>query len=102
MLNNYYINNDSGNAKCEVHLNAPASGFMQKSNPFSRFIRFQVGSKFESELFPSSPHEKPYISYQDNYFPEERKNVTILQVCIFGNNQMLVEYVFDEDIKNSK
>lgn len=30
MFNNYYINGNSENAKCEVHLNAPTSGFMQK------------------------------------------------------------------------
>lgn len=52
MFNNYYINGNSGNAKCEVHLNAPTSGFMQKSNPVSRFIRFKIGSKLETTLFP--------------------------------------------------
>lgn len=98
MFNNYYINGNSGNAKCEVHLNAPTSGFMQKSNPVSRFIRFKIGSKLESNLFPLSPDEKPYLECKDYNGSIKYRNVTILQVCIFGDNQMLAEYVFDEDI----
>lgn len=98
MFNNYYINGNTGNAKCEVHLNAPTSGFMQKSNPVSRFIRFKIGSKLESELFPLSPNEKPYIECKDYNGSIKYRNVTILQVCVFGDNQMLTEYVFDEDI----
>ena len=98
MFNNYYINGNSGNAKCEVHLNALTSGFMQKSNPVSRFIRFKVGSKLESLLFPLSPDEKPYLECKDYNGSIKYRNVTILQVCIFGDNQMLAEYVFDEDI----
>ena len=98
MFNNYYINGNSGNAKCEVHLNAPTNGFMQKSNPVSRFIRFKIGSKLESLLFPLSPDEKPYLICTDYNGSTKLKKVTILQVCIFGDNQMLAEYVFDDDI----
>ena len=98
MFNNYYINGNSGNAKCEVHLNAPTSGFMQKSNPVSRFIRFKIGSKLETALFPLSPDLKPYLECKDYNGSIKYRNVTILQVCIFGDNQMLAEYVFDEDI----
>jgi hypothetical protein len=98
MFNNYYINGNSGNAKCEVHLNAPTSGFIQKSNPVSRFIRFKIGSKLENSLFPLSPNEKPYLECKDYNGSIKYRNVTILQVCIFGDNQMLAEYVFDEDI----
>ena len=98
MLNNYYINGNSGNAKCEVHLNASTNGFMQKFNPVSRFIRFKIGSKLEFLLFPLSPDEKPYLECKDYNGSIKYRNVTILQVCIFGDNQMLAEYVFDEDI----
>lgn len=99
MFNNYYINGDTSNSKCEVHLNAPTSGFIQKSNPVSRFIRFKIGSKLESDLFPPSPDLKPYIECKDYNGSIKYRNVTILQVCMFGDNQMLAEYVFDEDIK---
>lgn len=109
MLNSYYIGGDTTNVKCEVNLNAPSSGFIQKSNPVSRFIRFQRGSNMEKKLFPTDPRENPKLVYEEikrvegDYFSTyktwEEKEVTILQVCIFGQDYYLAEYVFNEDLK---
>lgn len=105
MLNSYYIGGNTNNEKCVVNLNTPSSGFIQKSNPMSRFIRFQRGSEFERMLFPLEPNEKPYLTqkvrdyYNGKPFDkEERVEIIILQVCIFGNDYMLAEYVIKSDI----
>jgi len=112
MFNSYYIGGDTTNSKCEVHLNTPSTGFIQKSNPMSRFIRFQRGSKIEASLFPTDPRKKPVLIYKesikneysrhplnDYYEMDREEEVTVLQVCIFGDDYMLAEYVFNKDIK---
>ena len=116
MLNTtvYHIGGNTTNNKCEVHLNTPSTGFIQKSNPVSRFIRFQRGSEIEKLLFPTDPREVPKLiytrlekneysnSWRDNYREvTEKMEVTILQVCIFGNDYMLAEYVFNKDMENT-
>ena len=112
MFNKYYIGGDTTNNKCEVNLNAPSTGFIQKSNPVSRFIRFQKGSKIEGLLFPTDPREVPKLEYtirerneySHNWRDEYRdvikeEEVVILQVCIFGDNYMLAEYAFKKDME---
>lgn len=116
MLNStvYHIGGNTTNNKCEVHLNTPSTGFIQKSNPVSRFIRFQRGSDIEELLFPIDPREVPKLTYtrlEKNEFSTdwrdkfrevtEKMEVTILQVCIFGNDYMLAEYVFNKDMENN-
>lgn len=109
MLNSYYIGGDTTNVKCEVNLNAPSSGFIQKSNPVSRFIRFQRGSDIEKKLFPIDPRETPKLVYEEKKYAEgdpfrtyttwKEEEVTVLQVCIFGQDYYLAEYVFNKDLK---
>jgi len=115
MFNSYYLDGDTTNVRCEVHMNQPSTGFIQKSNPVSRFIRFQRGSKIEEKLFPTDPRDVPRLTYTtfrkepDSRYPSDRwrdrdveetheEEVVILQVCIFGNDYMLAEYVFKKDI----
>lgn len=99
MFNSYYIGGDTTNNKCEVHLNAPSTGFIQKSNPMSRFIRFQRGSRIEDLLFPEDTKDNPRLAHENHYGLNEYEEVTVLQVCIFGNDHMLAEYVFNKDLK---
>lgn len=113
MFNKYYIGGDTTNKKCEVNLNAPSTGFIQKSNPVSRFIRFQKGSKIEGLLFPTDPREVPKLTYTETkyydsgerwnpnnrYETTKEEEVVILQVCIFGDNYMLAEYAFKKDME---
>lgn len=107
MLNSYYIGGNTNNQKCVVNLNTPSSGFIQKSNPMSRFIRFQRGSKIEDLLFPTEPNDKPHLiqtvrkEYNGHpYDSEEMVEVVVLQICIFGNDYMLAEYVIKSDIED--
>lgn len=115
MFNRYYIGGDTTNSKCEVNLNQPSTGFIQKSNPVSRFIRFQRGSEIEKLLFPTDPKQKPHLEYEmyiKNEYSflqqsEHRKvvfeeEVVILQVCIFGDDYMLAEYVFKKDMESQE
>ena len=111
MFNKYYIGGNINNQKCEVNLNQPSTGFIQKSNPVSRFIRFQRGSEVEKLLFPTDPRETPKLTYKQRHFDEDRRpfersyetteeeEVIVLQVCIFGNDYMLAEYVFVKDME---
>ena len=68
MLNTsvYHIGGNTTNNKCEVHLNNPSSGFIQKSNPVSRFIRFQRGSDIEKLLLDNGVELKEDISKSDD------------------------------------
>ena len=114
MFNSYYIGGNTTNVKAEVNLNQPSTGFIQKSNPMSRFIRFQRGSEVEELLFPIEPNVKPRLYYFDkkalptnpdlSYWMRETKekvyeDVTVLQVMVFGADYMLAEYVFNKDIE---
>ena len=112
MFNSYHIGGDTTNNKCEVHLNTPSTGFIQKSNPVSRFIRFKRGSDIERNLFPTDPRKKPVLIYKesvkneysrdplnDYYEMDREEEVTVLQVCIFGDDYMLAEYAFNKDMK---
>ena len=98
MFNSYYIGGNTTNNKCEVHLNNPSSGLIQKSNPMSRFIRFKCGSKIDDWLFPDDPTNNPKLIHNDRYGLPTTEEVTVLQVCIFGDN-MLAEYVLNKDLK---
>ena len=112
MFNSYSIGGNTQNVKCEVHLNQPSTGFIQKSNPVSRFIRFKRGSEIESLLFPLETNVNPRLYYTKvEYVPSTQRSwdehrietkvyedVTVLQVCIFGDDYMLAEYVFNKDM----
>ena len=92
MLNNtsYKIGGNS----TSVSFNAPSTGIIQKSHPKSRFVRCAKWSKMEDWLFDDEPCLKrqryssaPYEKYVD---------VTVLQIMVFGENQLLIEIVHNE------
>ena len=113
MFNSYYIGGATNNQKCIVNLNQPTTGFIHKSNPVSRFIRFRLGSELEGLLFPTDTDDKPRLYHTKVDYvrsprrewdtePRETKiyeEVTVLQVCIFGDDYMLAEYVFNKDLE---
>lgn len=113
----FYLGGDTTNVRCEVKLNAPSTGFIQRSNPVSRFIRFQQGSEIEAKLFPVDPRQNPRLEYREESwecnddgrrFSYQRKTettteeVVVLQVCVFGADYMLAEYVFKKDLNATK
>lgn len=109
----YYIGGNTTNNNASVTLNTPSTGFIQKSNPLSRFIRVKNNSKEFERLFPQSFEEKPKITvtkkihddyYKDSYgLPlsydkEIDREVIVLQMMVFGNDEFIVEYIFADEI----
>lgn len=76
-----------------VSFNSPSTGIIQKSHPKSRFIRCEKGSPMEGWIFGEKPHlqKKNEYGVWKNY-----ADITILQVMVFGDNQLLIEIVHNE------
>lgn len=80
------------------------TGQLTKISKTSKIIRFKKGSQIEKDFFSDEPfiRKKRTVYYegdryrliglQDSYDVEDKYNVDILQVLIFGDNQYLVEY----------
>lgn len=77
-----------GDITSKVSLNTPSTGIIQKSHPMSNFVRFHAKS--------------PMSEYVLSDFPRLTKNSTrklvVLQIMVFGNDELLVEYVYEEDL----
>ena len=91
MLNKTTFN--LGQVTNTVQLNAPCSGIMQRSNPSSKFIRFHKNSEVARWVFSGYPRLVEFRS-DPNYKP-----IIVLQIMVFGDNEMLVEYVYKEDME---
>lgn len=86
------------------------TGQLTKISKTSKIIRFQKGSQSEKDFFCDEPfiRKKRTVYYkgdkycvtglEDSYEIEDKYNIDILQVLIFGDNQFLVEY----EIKNKQ
>lgn len=73
-----------------VTFNAPCMGMIQKSHPKSNFERFHKSSKLANWVFSDCPRLK-----------EEKYNcdkIIVLQIMVFGDNELLIEYVYEKDI----
>lgn len=92
MLNSFKI----GGNTTQVSFNSPSSGIIQKSHPSSKFIRFQVGSGLAKSIL--SVAEQPYFTLKtlcvDKIVP-----ITVLQLMVFGENEILAEIVYNEHLK---
>lgn len=80
----------------DVTFNSTSTGHLQKSNPQSRFIRFQRNSEIEKRVFPTDGI--PYISKSLDY-PYKKKEITVLQVLVFGEDYYLCEIVENEALE---
>jgi len=80
----------------DVTFNTTSTGHLQKSNPKSRFIKFQLGSKMANCLF--AVKEPPYM-YKEESYPYKKVLVTILQTLIFGDNWFLCEVIENESLE---
>lgn len=73
-----------------VTFNAPCTGMIQKSHPKSNFIRFHKTSKMADWIFSDCPRLK-----EGTYKCEK---IIVLQIMVFGDNELLMEYVYEKDI----
>lgn len=96
MLNTSYYN-----ATNNIKINA-VTGAILKNHPKSWFERFHLDSKRAKELLVENGHhatQKVYNS-ERNYYrdaPNPEKDITILQMVICGDMEVMAELVYTKD-----
>lgn len=76
-----------GDITSKVSFNAPSTGIIQKSHPRSKFIRFHAKSLTAERAFSARP-----------VLAKDGPEIVILQIMVFGDEELLVEYVLEEDL----
>lgn len=71
-----------GEITSKVSLNTPSSGIIQRSHPRSKFVRFHSRSSMSEYAFSS----------------RLSKDGVVLQIMVFGNDELLVEYVCEQEL----
>lgn len=87
---NSYSNNQS------IHINA-VTGAILKNHPKSWFERFHLKSNRANELLKEGGHKAYY--YRETRVPE--KDITILQMVICGDMEVMAELVYKKDYEES-
>lgn len=77
-----------GEITSKVSLNTPSTGIIQKSHPRSNFIRFHA----------RSPRAEYVLSDFPRLTKDSSRKLVVLQIMVFGNDELLVEYVYEEDL----
>ena len=71
-----------------VNIKPTCSGVLQKSCPESQFVRFHIRSEMAGCFFTTSTP-----SYN-------RRDVSVLQIMLFGDEQCMIEFVYKDLIKS--
>lgn len=74
-----------GEITSKVSLNTPSSGIIQRSHPRSKFVRFHSRSPMSEYAFSSR-------------LSKDRPEIVVLQIMVFGNDELLVEYVCEQEL----
>ena len=85
MLN--VISFNIGEITSKVSLNTPSSGIIQRSHPRSKFVRFHSRSPMSEYAFSSRPR-----------LSKDGPEIVVLQIMVFGNDELLVEYVCEQEL----
>lgn len=88
MFNQYKLGDNSQT----VTMNTPCTGMIQKSMPLSKFMRFHQRSKYADHIFCDNPSLDEYGKIK----------IIVLQIMVFGNNEILMEYILESDINKQK
>lgn len=81
-----------------VSFNAPCTGMMQRSHPKSLFIRFNAHSNLAEWVFSDYPRlKKDEKEWRSGIGSVDTPKIVVLQVMVFGDNELLVEYVYEKD-----
>ena len=93
----------AGNYTSNVDINA-VTGAILKNHPKSWFERFHLNSKRANELLIEGGHHATKKEYKDNgrYYDsynvsDPDKNVTVLQMVICGDMEVMAELVYTKD-----
>lgn len=74
-----------GEITSKVSLNTPSSGIIQRSHPRSKFVRFHSRSPMSEYAFSSR-------------LSKDGSEIVVLQIMVFGNDELLVEYVCEQEL----
>lgn len=74
-----------GKITSKVSLNTPSSGIIQRSHPRSKFVRFHSRSPMSEYAFSSR-------------LSKDGPEIVVLQIMVFGNDELLVEYVCEQEL----
>lgn len=88
-----------GDITNQVSFNAPCTGIIQKSHPRSNFIRFHAKSNMAEWVFSDYPRLEKETWYSNK---GDTPKIVVLQIMVFGDNELLVEYVYEKDLNNEK
>ena len=101
MFNTSYYH--SGNHTSNVNINA-VTGAILKNHPKSWFERFNLSSGRAKELLTEGGHQATKKEYRDNgryhdtyYVSDPDKNITVLQMVICGDMEVMAELVYTKD-----
>lgn len=90
MLNSYSIKTGNYQANNITKINA-VSGTLVKNHPASFFMNVKLGSVTSNNLLCSSPS----LNKKEGYGKDD---VTVLQVMLVGDMQVLMEIVYNKDL----
>lgn len=77
-----------GEITSKVSLNTPSSGIIQRSHPRSNFTRFHA----------RSPRAEYVLSDFPRLTKDSSRKLVVLQIMVFGNDELLVEYVCEQEL----
>lgn len=84
-----------------IKMNPACVGTLQKTHIKSKFVRFEIGSRYCHTVFSETPHfettRKAIEFCGRNEYIEEPIEIVVLQAMAFGDKQVLVEYVNKKD-----
>lgn len=101
MFNTYHAGNHTNNIK----INA-VTGAILKNHPKSWFERFHLKSDRAKELFVEGGHHAKKTVYNDRYMLDRvveapEKDITVLQMVICGDMEVMAELVYTKDYNAS-
>lgn len=93
-----------GDITNKVSFNSPCTGIIQKSHPRSNFVRFHYKSKMAEWVFSDYPRlvEQKWKWAERTCDKIYADKIIILQAMVFGDNEFLVEYVYEKDLINNE
>ena len=92
MFNTYH----AGNCTQSIKINA-VTGAILKNHPKSWFERFHLESKRADQLLTEGGHKGKDWIYSDKYNLNPEKDITVLQMVICGDMEVIAECVYRKD-----
>jgi len=82
-------NIDKNSTTNKIEINS-VNGIIAKSTPKSKIVRFHMQSKHANTFFDLI---QPHYSIKEQYKKESKTPISVIQVMLCGNNELLVEFI---------